>query len=150
MEKLLNQINFELDEINELFKVYGKLIDKTNDSEPNEIELAALATIIHSFYNGIENIFLSILKNLDNIKLDNENWHKNLLNQMTLKTDTRNVVISLELKLLLSEFLAFRHFFRHSYSFHLEWEELKPLVAKLNNTKSLFETEINNFKINLR
>jgi len=31
----------------------------------------------------------------------------------------------------LADYLGFRHFYRHSYSFYLEWEEMEKLVTPL-------------------
>jgi hypothetical protein len=31
----------------------------------------------------------------------------------------------------LADYLGFRHFYRHSYSFYLEWDELEKLVVPL-------------------
>ena len=145
MNELISKIRFEIEEIDEIFKIYGELIDKVGSSVPNEIELAAFATVIHSFYNGVENTLLSISKAYEKVDLDNKNWHKNLLKQMVIKTDDRIPVISEGLKDVLAEFLAFRHFFRHSYSFRLEWEELEPLAKKLNEAKNTFKKEMLDF-----
>ena len=41
------------------------LLENSKTEEPTLIELTAIGSILHSFYNGIENIFKAIGKNID-------------------------------------------------------------------------------------
>jgi hypothetical protein len=52
---------------------------------------------------------------------------------MGKETPLRNAILSEELMLKLIEFLSFRHFYRHSYSFTLDWNKLEPLVASAHD-----------------
>ena len=76
----------------------------------------AAASTLHSFYNGVENIFLIIAKEFDESLPDGQKWHKKLIEQMR-KNEIRDEIISEDSLLRLSEYLLFRHFFRHAYSF---------------------------------
>lgn len=49
------------------------------------------------------------------------------------------------LKEELTGYLAFRHFFRHSYPMQLNWELLKPLVKRLNLVWKKLEIQIAKF-----
>lgn len=144
-EKLVKKVEFELDQIDKLLNRYDDLINKSRKEEIDTVELAALASIIHSFYNGIENILLLIAKNIDGIVPGGSNWHKDLLTQMGRETGSRKKVVSEELKIELFKYLAFRHFYRHSYSFNLEWKEMKDLVDSIQIVKNNFEQEIKKF-----
>ncbi len=46
---------------------------------PSEIELSALAALLHAFYTGIENIFKRLALELDGTTLSGEAWHRDLL-----------------------------------------------------------------------
>ena len=121
------------------------LIKKCDDTEPEIIELTALASVLHSFYNGVENIFILIAKNIDKEKPEGAKWHKNLLLKMNEEVTGRPAVISDELKDNLINYLGFRHFYRHSYSFFLDWEEIKSLVLSLIDTWEQLKRELKLF-----
>ena len=123
-----------IDDINDLLRSYEILFSTIEQKEPDIIELAALGTVLHSFYNGVEGIFILIAKQIDKTTPSNAAWHQALLIQMTEKTSARSCVISLDIATLLAPYMKFRHFFRHAYSFMLDWVRLKPLVNELIST----------------
>jgi hypothetical protein len=106
-------------------------------TEYSVAELAAIATFIHNFYNGLENILKRILMFEKTALKDAPTWHKNLL-----QTSLNKNIISAELYDSLSNYLSFRHFFVHSYSFTLRWNELKPLVDDLEVTWETFRSSV--------
>ena len=118
--------------IGELFSVV-----KTSRAKYSTADLAAIATFIHNFYNGIENILkrITIYEKIE-IK-DSPTWHKDLL-----LVSTDKGVIAEDLYHTLSDYLSFRHFFVHAYSFNLRWEELEPLVNGLKAMHKKFKTSI--------
>jgi hypothetical protein len=54
------------------------LLEKCAVSPPNDIELSALAAMLHSFYNGMENIFKRVTLELGDRMPGGESWHKEL------------------------------------------------------------------------
>jgi hypothetical protein len=123
-EKVVSQVIFEIGQIDQLLIAYAELWERTQQGTPDLVEMTAMASVPHSFYNGLENIFLSIAKELDQEVPLGAQWHRDLLVQIARKTANRNNVISAELAQKLADYLGFRHFYRHSYSFFLEWKEL--------------------------
>lgn len=69
-------------------------------------------------------------------------WHRQLIDRMAKPTDLRPAVLSQDLYDILSEYLAFRHVFRSSYSFHLEWEKMSSLVLNCESTMRRLEGEL--------
>lgn len=111
----------------------------------NNYDKAAVGYLLHNFYNGCENIFKTIARFFEN-QLADGSWHKDLLRRMTLDIEGyRPGVISRELFLLLDDFRSFRHKFRHSYSFELDWVREKIVADKYSKTWKLFRTEIETF-----
>jgi hypothetical protein len=124
-ERIKSQIQFQIQQIDKLLKMYNQLLKECREKEPDLVEITAIASVLHSFYNGLENIFEIIAKRIDNGIIQGEQWHKRLLSEMVSKNDKRSVVISNDLKDKLIEYMGFGHFFRHSYSFFLDWDDLK-------------------------
>ncbi len=129
----VTQITIEIKQIDQLFAVYFELLQRTQERELDLIEITTIASVLHSFYNRVENIFLSIAKGIDEKVPSGSQWHRDLLVQMTQQTEKRNSIITVELARIMADYLAFRHFYRHSYSFFLEWEKLKKLVTSIQN-----------------
>lgn len=104
------------------------------------IELAAIGTFIHNFYNGVENILKRVLLYKQIEVKDTPTWHKDLL-----KTSFENGIICADLYHHMSNYLSFRHFFVHAYGFSLNWEDMKPLVEGIDEALKRFKQEIYNF-----
>lgn len=121
--------------LSELFAVV-----KPKKPKYSTAELAAVATFVHNYYNGVENILKRILL-YRHIKTGNSpTWHKDLL-----KISKNKAIISKQLHDILANYLSFRHFFVHAYSFTLNWEELKPLVRNIRKTLKRFKSEVHTY-----
>ena len=142
--RIKKEIKFELNELESLFSLYkDELINL--EREPNLVELTAMASVLHSFYSGVEKILLVVAKKIDkNVPYD-INWHKSLLFQMANENEKRKAVISDEMKDILLKYLAFRHFYRHSYSSRLQWDKIESPFKKIRKTWEQFESEICDF-----
>ena len=145
MKQTIEKIQFEIEEINRLLQSYAFLINHCMNKTPDLLELAAIATILHSFYNGIEKVFVLIAKEIDQDLPKEYDWHKKLLIQMSKLNNKRNSVISQEMLNTLNEYLAFRHFFRHSYSFHLSWNKIEDMATRINLVWRDLKLELDKF-----
>ena len=94
--------------------------------------LKATAFDLHSFYTGLERVFMLIAEILDGRLSRGEGWHKMLLTQMALEIlNVRPAVISETTLDMLEEYLRFRHLVRNVYSFNLLPEKVQSLVERL-------------------
>ncbi|MCL6448974.1 MAG: hypothetical protein K6U04_12640 [Armatimonadetes bacterium] len=137
-------------ELFQLQKIAGELkaVLKPYKQKPvkDSTVLRALGSILHDFYSGIEKIFLQIAREIDQSAPKGENWHRLLLEQMTLHLKGRRPpVIGIEIASKLQQYLAFRHRFRNLYGFELEWERMEELVRALPETLQELSVAIDSF-----
>ena len=149
VEKVISQIKFEISQIDELFDAYSSIVEKTSKKEPDLMELTVLASVVHSFYNGMENLFLCIAKRIDHNVPAGDRWHRDLLNQMGIAKPERNQVLSQGLLEKLIDYLGFRHFYRHSYSFTIQWEELEKLIIPIETLWNQVKQELEIFLVSV-
>ena len=128
-----------------MLRKYSGLIEENQKKSPDDVEITALASVLHSFYHGLESIFPIIAEEIDGNIPRGENWHKELLSQMAQDSSNRKAVISEETQKKLGEYLTFRHFYRHSYSFFLDWERMDHLVYAIKETWQRAKSEIKQF-----
>ncbi|MFL6258303.1 MAG: hypothetical protein ACJ76Y_01220 [Thermoanaerobaculia bacterium] len=139
---LKEQIAVEESQLERLLAIHQPLLERSRTQAPNDIELSALAALLHSFYTGIENLFRRIAIEVDGGIDKGDGWHRRLLVQVGTSRDSRPSVISNELLERLQPYLQFRHVFRNSYSFQLHWEKMQPLVLHCEETFESLRAEM--------
>lgn len=150
MKNIIPEIEFQVGQIRKLFTSYEETLQRCRKTAPGFIEIVALASFLHSFYNGIESVFLLAAKNIDGGTPDSRKWHRDLLLRMAEETAVRGAVISIETRDKLIDYLAFRHFYRHSYSHIMEWAELEKLIMPVTDVWNQIEKELLEFISYLR
>ena len=130
--ELKAKVLFEVAQIDKLLNDSKPLFDLCKLKTPDFIELSACALVLHSFYGGIENMLILILKHYDEQLPNGAKWHMDLLDLAFASNEKRKQVFALDLKKQLEEYLKFRHFIRHAYGFQLEWERIEDLVNGIN------------------
>jgi hypothetical protein len=129
-ENIPEEILIELDQIVNVVKRLGTLNQKVflNDDEVN-----SAALMLVNFYNGIENIFKQLIR-IHKIPMPTgERWHKELLDLILSEK-----WISSELYDNLMQYMKFRHFIIHSYTFHINPAYMMPLVENVFSIHNLF------------
>jgi len=144
-DRLRKQVVVEREQLNRLLEVHRPLLVRCATTTPNDIELSALAAMLHSFYTGIENIFKRIAVEIDGALPHGESWHRELLDAMRRPSAARPAVISAPLRDRLREYLEFRHVFRQAYAFQLRWDKMSPLVQGCEKTLRQLEAELEAF-----
>jgi hypothetical protein len=139
---LKEEIELELAQMRRLLGTYANLREKMERAEPDDIQKAALAAFLHSFYNGVENISKRVAIHLDGGPPRGETWHSMLLERMAGPGTTRPAVITEPMRDRLRKYMDFRHFFRHAYTFELKWNRMAPLVLAAEETLKRLEAEL--------
>lgn len=137
MAKLKDKIEAEYEHIEDLLNEMPKF-----EKLPylSFLELAGVATLLHNFYNGVENILKQCLLSKNSSIPSGASWHKDLL-----ISSVENDILSKETMFFLGEYLAFRHFFLHAYALDLYTDKMEPLVEKIESTFGVFQKEISTF-----
>ncbi|OGG46701.1 MAG: hypothetical protein A3F84_25210 [Candidatus Handelsmanbacteria bacterium RIFCSPLOWO2_12_FULL_64_10] len=130
----------------------GRIVDQARlvlrklPQTPTFIEVNAAGKLIHDFYGGAERIFERIAVRLGPGLPIGESWHTLLLRGMESGVEgVRQAVIDHALALRLMDYLRFRHLFRHTYGYELEWGKLSPLVEGLEETLTLLRRQVEGF-----
>lgn len=144
-DKLGKAVRLERQQLRRLLDEYRPLFEKCAANPPNLTELAALASVLHSFYNGVENILKRVATELDGGALGGQFWHRQLLDSMRMPGPSRPAVLSEEFADRLDEYMQFRHLFRHSYSFDLDWASMRPLVLGCEDCFRELENDLDRF-----
>ena len=144
IELLKADIRDEMTKIGKLYEEF-RVLEKRSDLSNEEIgtyDKAVIGYLLHNFYGGCESIFRSIARFFEN-EFSSGSWHRDLLKRMKLEVvGFRPRVISDELFLLLDDLRGFRHKFRYSYSFELDWERERIVARRFKRTWELFQREI--------
>ena len=138
IEEELEQLTNEIDGVRPLF-------EKLANHEPDEIEMRAAALTLHSFYNGVEAVFLIIAKYVDRHVPNDVRWHRQLLDQMKRATDRRAAVIDQRDYDTLVEYLSFRHMVRHNYPGTLNWNRFRRIAQSLQESHNRIDYRIRQF-----
>jgi hypothetical protein len=88
-EKLKKKIAFEISQIDKLLNDSKPLLDLCKLKMPDFIEISAAALLLHSFYNGIENILRLIIKTYDTELPNDTKWHMELLEKSFVANENR-------------------------------------------------------------
>jgi hypothetical protein len=142
---IIKKVLFEIEQIDEHISASTPLLNLCKTKEPDYAEICAIAMILHSFYRGVENIMLLIIKNKDSTPPSGMNWHKELLVRAFEKTENRTDIFRKELKIPLNGYLKFRHVVRQAYGFQLKWIEMKDMTFDMNKIWENVKEDINTF-----
>lgn len=138
----------KLERLQSEFSAIETMLNRTEDDMPF-YDRSAIGYYLHCFYNGCENIFRSVARFFEN-DLGPQTWHSDILKRMKLSVPGfRPALIDEELFRMLNDFRGFRHIFRHSYTFDLDWEKERPVAMKLSRTYLLLKEQVEQFLRNL-
>jgi len=145
---LKQKIQYEITQIDKLIADAKPLFNLCKIKQPDFIEISAAALVLHSFYNGVENILIMIIKYYDG-KLPNSNkWHMELLDKAFTFNENRKQIFDNNLQKTLDEYMKFRHFVRHTYGYKIKWDQMEELVIGINNFWENIKENIINFMEN--
>ncbi|RKU33671.1 hypothetical protein C6496_21410 [Candidatus Poribacteria bacterium] len=133
-KRLTQRINDELVEIEGTLERIQRGLDNIDvlPIQAREFIENTIATDLADVYKGIERIFERIAREVDRHIPTGEEWHKNLLVQMTEQRPERVPVISEQTFLRLEELLKFRHVVNNIYGEKLIYEKTEPHAKSID------------------
>lgn len=143
--ELKGELALERAQLRKALSDYAPLRARVQSTSPDLIEISALATFLHSFYNGIENLFRRIAVHLDGGPPLGAFWHSELLKRMMEPGTQRPPVLDRSTYELIRQYMDFRHMFRHAYSHELRWVLMAPLVRDSEHTFAVLEAQLDAF-----
>lgn len=124
-------------ELENIDKIIRDMPVTTTLSSLSTLELAGVGALLNSFYNGLENIIKQIILSRKLPLPTGETWHKDLVEIACTES-----IISESTKDGFKEYLAFRHFFSHGYTFDLDPARIDPLVSKIESIYKAFKNDL--------
>ena len=125
-----NRIRSELAELEEVVRRVEegwKRAERSGD----DYYLDGVALNLHGLYSGLERMFEVIALNVDGSKPEGENWHQELLRQMSTEIlEMRPAVISESSYEVLNEYRGFRHVVRNIYTYTFNRVKMRKLVEE--------------------
>ena len=144
-DRLRRELDIELAELSDLLAVLPDLPPADRSARPTRAGTLAVAAVLHSFYNGAENLLKRIHVATEGSAPIGERWHTQLLDRAAGDTGNRPRVLSDSLIARLDGYLRFRHAFRHLYAQHLNWGRMVDLLRDLPAVVEELDTEIRDF-----
>jgi hypothetical protein len=137
-----NRIRLELAELEEVVRRVEEGWKRAEGSG-DDYYLDGVALNLHGLYSGLERIFEVIALNVDGRKPEGENWHQELLRQMSTEIlEMRPAVISESCYEALNEYRGFRHVVRNIYTYIFDRVKMRKLVEKTPGLFSQVRAEL--------
>ena len=136
MASLKEKIEAEFENIEEIFV---ELSTHKSFDDLSRLELAGVASLLHNFYTGVENVLKQafLLHKIEPPR--GESRHREFL-ELAISSG----IISSSTANDLKPYLGFRHFFAHAYSLDLDSKRVEPLAKKVKNVFNAFREDIEN------
>ena len=148
MERIeFNLLKAELDaQIKEIEKIFAEIEERKKGVNRSKAKLESLAYKLHNLYCAFEDLFKVIARHFENHVEDIARFHKELLKRMSIRIEgVRPALLSEDAFKVLDELRAFRHYFRHAYSYELRHEKLKPVIEAAGMLREFYRDGIESF-----
>jgi hypothetical protein len=101
---------------------------------------------VRNAYNGMEDILKAVAKDIDDYVPGGENWHQDLLDQMTAESDVRPAILGTDLYEQMVALKGFRHVVNHNYDTTLKLDKVRENLAVLQQAYPQFVAAITSFE----
>ncbi len=143
----LAEFDFQVEQIKAIYHKLQKKVAQ-NEKQPLAQESAESAGYwLHNLYNAYEDLFKLVAGFWENSLISDGEFHVQLLKRMLLRIkDVRPALLSEDCYDILNELRAFRHVFRHAYSYGLDEERVTALLRKVLANKDPVLQDLQTFR----
>lgn len=128
----------------EIERIFAKIEERRHGE--GEAHLESLAYQLHNLYCAFEDLFKIVADFFENRIEERARYHRELLWRMKVPIEgVRPALLSEESFRLLDSLRAFRHVFRHAYSYGIDPKKLALVVEDALRLKELYQGEIERF-----
>ena len=128
--------------------IYLKLDDRKG--RRGKVAVESLAYQLHNLYCAFEDLFRAVAVAFENNIDHKTRHHTELLKRMTYTIEgVRPALLSHDSFMLLDNLRAFRHFFRHAYSYDLDERKVRIVLEDAIKLRILYARDVQTFMQNL-
>lgn len=143
---LIRRECIEIDKLVETCLKRSRRQDEFLKSGAEDVLSDSLATCLHSFYTGLEQVFEAVVRKIDGVRSVGPEWHRELLIAVSVeKPGIRPPVISERSYGYLENYRAFRHLFRHLYTHRIEPKRVFELIKNMETAWKLIRKDLDKF-----
>ena len=125
-------------------EIYHKI--DLRKKEAGSVAAESLGYQLHNLYSAFEDLFGLVASFFENQIEDKSRYHSELLKRMTISVEgVRPAFLSRNSFVLLDNLRAFRHFFRHAYSYELDDRKLRIVLEDAEKLRPLYRREGHDF-----
>jgi hypothetical protein len=131
-------------QVREIDNVYVRLQERMRSKGKPAVE--SIGYQLHNLYRAFEYLFEMVAETFENNVHDRTKYHLELLKRMTVPIQgVRPSLVAHQSFLLLDNLRAFRHFFRHAYSYDLDERKVRIVLSDALALKDLYKADIDAF-----
>lgn len=145
-KKRLTILRSEVDyQVKIIETIFQKIADRRRYTDEDR-GLESLAYQLHNLYSAFEDLFLIIAKHFENTIEDESRYHIELLQRMAIDIKgVRPALFRMETINLLDELRAFRHVFRHAYSYEIDRKKLQLVLESADMLNECYRDDVAGF-----
>lgn len=127
-------------------EIYRKIEERKKGIEKSKSKLESLAYQLHNLYCAFEDLFKIVADFFDNAVEEKSKYHAELLRRMSIFIrGIRPALLSNEAYRALDNLRAFRHFFRHAYSYEIDLRKVKIVLDDALRLKEIYPDLLKDF-----
>ena len=143
----LSEFDYQIKQIENIYEILKKKAVAIEKKRVAEESVESGGYWIHNLYCAFEDLFKLVAGFWENSLSTDGEYHIQLLKRMQIEIEgVRPALLSSAGYRLLNELRAFRHVFRHAYSYDLDRERVAILLRKILDNKSTVVNDLQNFR----